>query len=450
MENILLANIGNRSLIFKQKPKDAETIFVGDINNSFREVTNQILDKKDYSNVRINILDQLLEYGNLKNTINSVYLFTSKQGGKDNSQKRRDTEHAGEIIAELIKSEYKIENVKTECLEGVSVIDSEALIKWYRNFFQAMPKENVHFIICDSGGTPQQKTSLKLVAEYFLNEKDYDYYQIIEPSYEEGELGESKVIPLSESKKNEYRNIIAAQQVGLLIEKGNYAAAAALLNKNNIVVNALNYCSERLNGITSNIPNRSLKQDFPETFTFTYSKYQEWSDIFKQEDEYAFVCEALSIADFYLGIEDWTRFVLATQNFIERFAIKFLLNKLIPQQTEDEIENNIMSLNQKLKRINQLIVEIDNLHNIHDVFSKFKECHSSAPSRGEYRYKIGLDKLRNKIAHNGIGVKDFTDITAQVPDILVYLTDWKNKFGLPGINVFITANDEICKVLKEQ
>ena len=43
MKNILLANIGNRSLIYKEKPANADNVFIGNANDpaqSFNKLLN--------------------------------------------------------------------------------------------------------------------------------------------------------------------------------------------------------------------------------------------------------------------------------------------------------------------------------------------------------------------------------------------------------------------------
>lgn len=216
MLTYLLANLGNRNIIYKGKTYPDFGPEMKDEYGSFRHWTKNLLDnwesKRNF--VNLNILNTLLDKTIVG--VDKIILYYSDQAEEtDNDQ---DTLYEAEIVKKLIQDQYKFENIGLIKVEG-SVVNNETLLKFYKSQLKKIyssPKTLIK--ICDAGGTAQQKSALKIIAEFLLPEGSYELYYV-----------NIKSCDIVIDKQDEYRKIILYEQAINLIQHGHFAAAANLL-----------------------------------------------------------------------------------------------------------------------------------------------------------------------------------------------------------------------------
>ncbi len=227
MGNILLTNIGNRNLYFELDGNyylfDKLSILLKEknINKSFRKLTQEYFENQWFDKVKLNILNSAIQeiVNKQSQELSHIFIFASDIKDLRNDQ---DTIYEAEIIKELLARDYP--NIKVEIMVVDNVTDNNHLLKTYKNYVREIfnSYEFTTAYICDAGGTGQQKSSLKIISEFLIN--DSKYLKIVE--VEQVEYGKSKVDIHSNS---EYKKIITAYQVERLIEQGNYGGAASIL-----------------------------------------------------------------------------------------------------------------------------------------------------------------------------------------------------------------------------
>ena len=199
MAKVLIANIGNRTLIAKNgnQLSPFEQREAGAIpKRNFKEDTLKMLemltagDDSILEKLDINILPAVFQVEGIPE---HIYLFTSDQQGENEARRRQDTLYAGEIIAQLLKKKYQSNAQKIEVipLNGVSAVSLNDLTYRFRQEIRKIVKShtNDRIIVCDSGGTPQQKNALKIVVEYLMTDQEPIFYQVREEYNEEtGEI----------------------------------------------------------------------------------------------------------------------------------------------------------------------------------------------------------------------------------------------------------------------
>ncbi len=113
MAKVLLANIGNRTLVARKNNGSLELFeqheFQSISKNHFRENTRFIEEqiragkKELLEELEVNIIKAVFD---VEGVPDFVYLFTSEQVGELEARRKQDTIHAGYIIAELLRKEY--------------------------------------------------------------------------------------------------------------------------------------------------------------------------------------------------------------------------------------------------------------------------------------------------------------------------------------------------------
>ena len=209
MQTILFSNIGNRNLLLNDHF----------ISENFRETTKDLYDKNDLTGLKLNILNTLLN--ELKPKPDKIVLFASNQQEGRNNQ---DTLYAAELVKMLIEQEYKIETQVV--LLQVPVFDSNKLLKTYRNNIRRIvPKENkeVSIIVCDTGGTAQQKSSLRTVIQFLFQDDSIKIYTVVQ-----SQTNQSHV---QLNNTEEYLKILLTERIETLIEQLKYQEAIILLGK---------------------------------------------------------------------------------------------------------------------------------------------------------------------------------------------------------------------------
>jgi hypothetical protein len=424
-----------------------------------------------------------------------VYLFTSDQVGEIEARMRQDTIHAGYIIAELLRKEFGERiNVESIPITG-SVVKLNDLTSRFREVmkklvFEKHPDDEI--IICDSGGTPQQKNALKIVSEYFLSERKPNFYQVreeIDPQTGEAILGKGEAVKLDEQ---EIGKIVDEQNISLLIDSGEYSAAATLRRRTlsdtpEIFLRVLGYRKELLHNeairqLKLQIGNQGTVKDwliekdlteneYPSICNFllieTTYKWEDWKIDFSSNKEYFELCEVLEVASFYWHQEKWTDAVRVYAIFIERFINAKYKRLGINRRDRKGIYmtslNDIVIKNELKPGNVDFVVKADSISTYiaylltktkcsaisESLLRSFKKCNSmwtATPEDG----KKGLDRLRNDISHEGTGVTK-ADIDKYVVNFEETIRFWHEQIGVPFEkegNAYFKANTEIKKLMK--
>ncbi len=490
MGKILIANIGYRSLIYKNHDNKfigEETYDLGDgktlIQESFLKTTEKILNEKLFDYVQLNILNTLLIEKHRE--LDRIYLFVSNQSGvKNSSHTHNDTLHAGEIIKHLIAVEnaYQITHEAINIIEiDKAVNKADGLLTTYRIYINEILESNPNSILmfCDSGGTPQQKSSMKIVAEYLLEESQYEYFQVVEQT-ENGIIDPQKST-LEKLHRVEYRKIVNEENILLLISKGNYDAAWNIRKsdfsvKSDTSLRALDFYRKRILLMTDDAKKiihnstRIFRRNHPEVQNYFASHdafyNSNWQTIFPNIEEYWTAWEALTVSDYYRRLGKLSNWVLSTQVFLEKLTTNYLKNhhfqgygsqiksrKWVPNNLSQQGILNLLekdSISQKLRFLKKSNHQ-GNLQNIHSTFLynlivDFISLHSSVNNS---KPKTGLDKLRNQIAHSGKGVT-INNIKNEIPNLETMFKNWLTFFNMDvnQKNIYEIANDHIAKTLR--
>lgn len=465
MKKLLISNIGNRNLKYRGDFIDKDT---------FRSKTRELLEnyEQEREHLLLNILDVLLNQK--KDEIERVILFASNQEGVHNHQ---DTVYEAGIMGRKIKEIY---GLPTEVKElKCSVVDNNALLQRFRNMLKGIIRTypDSDFILCDSGGTAQQKSSLKIITEYLLPEDKFRFYHITE---QKG--GPSKI---TEVNQREYRRVIDAEQMIRLIEEGNYQGALSIHRLNSSekgqdrkVEKLLQFAASR----KAHLLNETIKYAGPQgwkpyeqekfDFLVAYSKhvavaqnYASFADFIKEED-FFYISELLSIAEYAYLLRDYNQSLLYYQIFVESYLYAVLklkgydltgndyekqMDRLVPAINQDaslKAEFARRGLRPDRKGVPTLGLvcqhwEEDETHqqmmqSIFKINSKLHGRHKDIP---------GLDGLRNSYAHKGNGINT-GKIMESIPGWEQIRSSWHRSLGMPDQNIFVQMNKAIIDYMK--
>ncbi|MBK9462550.1 MAG: hypothetical protein IPN94_24835 [Sphingobacteriales bacterium] len=473
---VIVSNIGNRSLIYSGeggplKSIEAAATIKGKTlpKTGYRNDTDELLklaqmDSQILSELRINILDALL---NKKcQETSHLYLIVSDQVEENAQHIKQDTLHAGKLIKLLIEQNEHYKHIEVAIITYQnSVVDADKLIPFYREELSKLLSKHKEqtFIICDSGGTPQQKTSLKISAEYLIPEKQVEYYQIIEQVNDEGEiiLGQSGFI---KQGNYEYRKIIDAQQIALLIHNGNYEAATFIYDSNDVIAKQLRATSLRKQLLLQDARNiiNGTRDDklFSSLKTLKSKSLGNYSgkEGYFESEHFNILAETLSVADFFYGLKELNNAVLYYHIFMEK-CLNALISKQIPQYNLMDSEtyfdnstqlcqyicqNNLVTIFNGRPSNLTLPVKLDYVQsNIDNTNEQLSLCLSYFQKWIRANFSV----IRNRIAHDGIGVKG-SEINAVSDNFHTEVKEWYKFFGLPKENIYIQTNKEITRALK--
>ncbi len=212
MKKTLLFNIGNRHILYKNKTIDKDNL---------RDITRQLLTnyQQEAQYIETQIVDPLIR--EFIDEIAEIVLFVTDQG--KSAYTNQDTLFVGEIVKKKIEERYRFKNINIKKFEG-NPTEFEELFPYYTRFLKNYKNDNTQKIICNSGGTPQMKQSLLLLATNILPLKDVEAYQV-------DQLNEKIIsIDLSSTLKIEFIKNTCLE----FINNYEYAAIISLINKNQI------------------------------------------------------------------------------------------------------------------------------------------------------------------------------------------------------------------------
>ena len=508
MAKILLANIGNRNLV-----EDLGNEQIGSLadmkkqpigyleKNQFKTLTKGWLQdiKKDNALLdlfRINILNAVLEK---EKGFDKIYLFASNQSSANSEKEtRQDTIYAAEIIQLILgKSENfsKVEVNIIKMAKNPSKVD-EQILEFREKMTDILSSHsNDEIIICDSGGTPQQKSALKLVTEYVLNKTEkLKFYQVVDNSDDVPVLSQKD--DAKPQSLYQYRQIIDAQQIELLIDKGEYCAASSIRAsslkekneefKDDEMWKVLQFWYFRLEDRRKDAKKcvqEMMKEDIPATEELK-EKYKLLDDFKKNKtvgkkqalftpvlngEDYKILCDIFSIADFHFyTTKDYTKSIHAFYVFIERFA-NILVDKYYISDFKSKIDNNDFNLRNDihlpnhirlskknppirlayLKRYHSSKMFINLVDSFIQINGTLQQTTEENVKRGEALKCQGIDQLRHKIMHDFEGT-DLIEIDTYSPNFEKHISMWRKELGMPLSveNVFVKANEEIKQALK--
>lgn len=437
MNPLLIANLGNRNLLFSGELFDGSDserntgskLFGKQLN--FKDLSILLLEdiKNGQHNVEIklNILDAFFENGH--QAFSGVKLIGSDQVNA--AKQDQDTYWEALIIKYLIEKDYKVE-CEIEKYEG-NVTDNNSLLKFYTSLLNQYKIDypGVKKIICDAGGTAQQKAALKIAAEFILGKDEFEvYYKPIN----------SDILELV--NQYEYRKIIVSEQIKSLIEHGNYSGALQVLHdlddwelysdlRNLLVFGKFRMDSlyEEINIIGrksfQKIPVPELLDLYKRKTPVCSVRFQEiFGSELKDPSLHAFhVSELYYIVDFYQHDANYTEMVLSLAIFIESFTTHYVSSHTgINLLTEYQLNSDkfIRLLNDEYPEVNTVfsfrptslslpvILAVAGIiaRNNKDKFAA-ELIYLLQSFNKEFSHKIvAIDELRNKIAHKGEGVKE--------------------------------------------
>lgn len=525
MSDILIANIGTRNLISsRQLELLTDEALLQEWNQerpTLRSLTQAIYHDQRWDLVELNILNTLIDQLKAKGKeLSYIYLFTSDQATVDGGITGQDTLYAGQIIKHLLLEQegWREEWEANPSSNEASVTDRITCQVIERNM--ARPKELIplylaelncirtqhpqaELLICDTGGTPQQKASLKLAAE-FMADDNCEYWQVLESRKENGDIelgrGKGKVERLD---RDEYKKVILAQQIRLLISEGHYQGASKLKEQDHdqvfVLLKAMahrqaqhlhldslshqsnqteEYWLTEIRSIGSyGLPSKL----YPSLSSFLQTPLQalgnnrnEWGTAMNDQ-HYFDLCETLSLADYYWSIGAYPQGILNYYGFLEQFT-KALISTLTGhdvyhEQADDfhtkrKTMQGIVGKNSVPDYIKYLIRHNSN-QKVTQILDSFKITHTSflikkAKQSAEYnrlqtvaeqQYFLGrsnirgINTFRNMFAHEGIGFSR-EEILLFQPNFESIRKNWHLHFSLPQTNWYHAANQELTKFLK--
>lgn len=458
MKKILLANIGNRNLTYQGKEYSAWKS-----QDSFRDFTKQLREQitETLPEIGEQILSRLFEENFIRpEQFEKIVLFASNQIlEKKNDQ---DTIHEAFILKEFLFNQYSI-SVDVVVNEG-RVTDNNALLKYYRYHFAEYLASGEHdVVICDAGGTPQQKAALKIAAEYILPADRFLIYYV------------NKDGPVEEFRQVEYRRIIDEEQIAALVQHGQFAGALTLLEslpnelQNPLVGKLLRIGALRLEFFWSDAQGlvESAWKEMPRLGFLSAFKaeklataYESFKADFPNKNRFFLLGERFEIAEYHFLNRNFSQAVLGYSIFLETF-----LNEFIRNATEFDLVGNYGHFSRRLADF------VNRSSNLTSFFGgtvipgvplhiKFAQTLAEPGSPTNQflleferinsvtnRTRKGLDELRNGMAHSGKSI-DEKILNANVPDFSGLLARTRELLGLPSENSFLQLSRLILQELR--
>lgn len=484
---ILVCNIGNRNLKFNDKYFQDLRL---DINfyAYTKELTKSLtFETKNISHIELSdiLLPTLIAHSN---RLKKVYLFGSDQNNLKNAKTDQDTLYAAEIAAKLIFQRFSLH---VEVIPNkVFATDIDSQLDFALSFFRklySIEKQSA-LILLDAGGTPQQKQALKAAAEFVWPEEQLEIYnQNIQENISR-KIDNSRV-----------RDLILLENIISLIKEAEFEAALysikGLRSMSYPKLNQmLTFSHLRLRQLikdakgAASIGKKGFTESFFENFVKPYSSLknnqEKMGRYFSNEKlssssirEMAFISmERLYITQLYWYKQDLTNFVLAIHQFIEGY-VNACLYTLFGYNLEEAFNKNAPLIFKSIQEeypefYNENLVGEDGQMRIslpsfmkilyftnsqHDDFKKniifTNLLDLFYPINGK---KVGLNIIRNDIAHRGIGVKPI-DLIKILPNTSdeeslesweQMLQGWFKQFDIDTENIYHTMANEMITYIR--
>jgi hypothetical protein len=461
-QKILLANVGNRSLLYKD----------GFVERDFRRRTKELLDniETEISNLKPNILPEVISKE--INGLSKIFLFGSDT--PDEERNDQDTLFAGQILKRLFEKDYEgliVEVLPLKCV----VVDTNALMERYRSYLKHAIEADpdAHFVLCDAGGTAQQKASLKIVLEFMLTQDRYTTYNVLQ--YKERKSRIEIVHSL------EYRKVISWIQVDSLANTGNYEAALQVLENNKsarrtaifkslqvfeyLLKNQFDKAEQEVKGMTERDFRLIPVLEAIASDSFMQKCLGNWQN-FLSLDKLKRLFFFLSIAQ-YQGevLRNYGLSVLYHHIFLEGFtstSIGDFMGYDINHKKNGELNfrclcEDIMNAKLKPPAFKDIIISNETWRNTPVLLSVLHQNSAGIMHRmvgcfmditgfflvRSRNGKAGIDSLRNKYAHEGrtVTAKEYESFKPE-------FEKWYALLGLPAKNIFVEYNEQLSKALR--
>jgi hypothetical protein len=213
MKKALIANIGNRNILYNGQTIRAENKGQDYTGDTFYSITKLLYELQNFQKITPNILPPLFEkfHAELDRA-----LFIGSEQQPPQSQ---DTYYEALILKEIFSQMYPAITFEVVCTSVV--VDMNPLIVFYRNLLKPFQESGQAVIICDAGGTAQQKMALKIAAEYTLKYRQFEVYNVKQDRALQSSL--EKVEPI------EFRKILDLETALSLVKRGNFEGALSIL-----------------------------------------------------------------------------------------------------------------------------------------------------------------------------------------------------------------------------
>lgn len=473
---ILIANIGNRNLRYDNELQPAP-VHARSGQIDYRAFTQSLWANFDAEKqyFGINILDSLIESQRAR--IDHVVLFASDQA--EGERQDQDTLYAGQILARLIPEQFA--GLTAECrMLQAPVTNNNALLLNYREELRLLQRQypDAYYLICDAGGTAQQKSSLKIMFEYLFDREDFQVFYVAQ--------GQDYKSQVAEIPPIEYRRILDAEQIISLIDHGQYAGAEEIfsrLNRNaatSPIYHLLRFCRFRQERLWLEAHKHTDLTHYPEWlhphlhYLTAYRNlrpagaYEGWASELFSSRAYFELCECFAIVQRNYALENYTQVVINLFRFMESYLYHVLdenlhyhFNQNFPDAQQKLIREGVIRYPNMARFFNGkrrpkggvplLILAAENVQGLqypeHSHFiNSFRSINSFLnPEFRDNPDYLALDTLRHQIAHRGLGIteQEFHGI----PRITKLIERWDEWLQMPAVHPYLRAHDTIQTLL---
>ncbi|RMG70670.1 MAG: hypothetical protein D6722_08380 [Bacteroidetes bacterium] len=351
------------------------------------------------------------------------------------------------------------------------VTDGNQLAEAYRLALQELRNQapGARILLCDAGGTPQQKSTLKILLEFMFDRQDIEIYHVSQGAGYESELRPAP--PLA------YRRIIDAEQILGLLAQANYLGALDIytrLNRQAVeepLYHLLKFAHYRSERLTADARDHADPGLYPAAWQDRIGDlrayaagepagaYLPWAQDCLRPEAFFDLCELMALAQLNYWLRRYTQVVMHLSRFMENF-LKGVLSQSYGCRYEHSNAKGMHQLVRVAKKLpavrshfgkrdirpslETMILVCDELDNprMRRFLSGFRALHHRLNPM--YRRKeaggppYALNQVRNEIAHNGRGVT--ASLFLGIPRLSEHIGDWAEWLGLPDTNPYDTLN----------
>lgn len=442
MEKILISNIGNRNLLFKN-----ESISI----KEFKTLTQVYWN--EYAKY-INDFSLQIIQNHINKDIKQIYLIVTNQ--HDEKFNYQDTIYEGFIIKKIIEEKYQITVQLIEFNDNPSDENTlfEKLEIELKKVFIAHP--NHYFIFNDAGGTTQMKYVCKELLEYYVPH----CYQIVYSNKDD----EKKVINRIFGSK--YTLLKTAYS---FVEQYQYHEALKIVEQIPLEAKTpftiqwwLKYADARKNFNREQVKNDIKLNDFPfkkNQLIQQYAKAELPDNIIPflelKKDKRADIFEIASLCQLYFSLKEYSLGVLTYYRLVEEIVSAFISTKKISTDKlsvrEELAKNTCAQYKSKYPFLEpqwglplQIIIGLEESEpTMKKIFETIKQTIANLNGQKEK----GLNILRNHcyLVHRMQAITE-DKINDHCPGFLeTTLPNFFSQLNMPQVNIYDQINVEIKK-----
>lgn len=324
MKNVLIVNIGNSNLRHSSLPRNPRLP-----ESNYREATRVLLEQYDVesANIQVGLIPEWLNHLGLD--AGTIYIYGSNNPNAADLNKQ-DTLYAARIVEWKLKEGYPFFDIKTK-ETPLRAVDADGLMQFFRKELLELlcAHPDSHFYLLDAGGTPQQKSALKLNLEYLLPSNRFNVYNA-----ERDEFNQTRIVPLPSL---EYRRMIDQIQARSLVRQYNYSGALTLLDRKE-AVNSNQHLIQTVRlaeTLFSNHPENG-KECYDDLYEILKPKVA-FLDFLNPMFSLQLILE---IARVYYKQQNWSLALLYYHIFYER-VLNFIITKHLKEMSREDLISNI-------------------------------------------------------------------------------------------------------------